>query len=569
MRWIDSSRRRWYLLAACWVGLLVIGMGGFIEQSHEGDLGRGFLDNLYLTLQLATLDYDGGSTALNWRLEIARFVAPVMAAGTVLQTASVVFRDQFLRWRIGFSKGHTVVCGLGPAGTRLAIALAREGHPVVGVDADPAASGLAALRDADVPALAGDPTDAEVLLAARVDRAAQVVAFDRDDAANVAVTAAVRAVPRHGNDTALRCSVHLTDAELTELLRGADLGGSSDVRVEFFNLHERGARALLGEVEAFGDGSRPPHLVVVGMGQLGRSLVVAAAQQWAEVGQGPLVVSLVDRDAAGRWNALLLQHPALEAAADARCLAFDLEAPTADMVQRFTTVLLDEAPTAVAVVLADESLALSTSLFVHKTLGRPSVPVVVRTSADAGLAGIVTSTGTPDPHQPARFPGLVLFPFLDRTCSPAIIEGGVREQLARAIHEDHTARAGHDGGLHRPWDQLDDAERESSRRAADGIVDTLADVGFELVPLRRWGAAEVPFTDAEVERLARVEHERWRAERQAQGWRHGPSRDDDAKLNPLLVAWVDAPAEAQAANRDAVRTRPGMLARAGFELARS
>ena len=36
-------------------------------------------------------DYDGSSGPMNWQLQVARFVAPVMAAGTVLQTASVVF----------------------------------------------------------------------------------------------------------------------------------------------------------------------------------------------------------------------------------------------------------------------------------------------------------------------------------------------------------------------------------------------------------------------------------------------------------------------------------------------
>jgi hypothetical protein len=50
-----SARRRWHLLAFAWVVLIILGYGGFVEQSRAADLGRGFLDNLYLTLQLAVL----------------------------------------------------------------------------------------------------------------------------------------------------------------------------------------------------------------------------------------------------------------------------------------------------------------------------------------------------------------------------------------------------------------------------------------------------------------------------------------------------------------------------------
>jgi hypothetical protein len=277
-------------------------------------------------------------------------------------------------------------------------------------------------------------------------------------------------------------------------------------------------------------------------------------------------LTLVDVEAEGKWNAMLLQHPALVAATEATCLVLDLEAPTREAVDGFMAVLRRHPPTIAVVVDADESLALSSALFVHKALRDPSVPVVVRTDADAGLGGIITPTavGSEPP-----FPGMAVFPFLDRACTPALVEGGVREQLARGIHEDHTARTGSGAGLHRPWEELSDVERESSRRSADGIVDSLESLGFDLLPLVRWGEAEVPFTDAEVEQLAALEHARWKAEREEAGWTYAPVRDDVAKQNPLLVPWDQAPDEAKDYNRDAIRTMPVMLARAGFAVARA
>ena len=103
-----------------------------------------------------------------------------------------------------------------------------------------------------------------------------------------------------------------------------------------------------------------------------------------------------------------------------------------------------------------------------------------------------------------RYPGLRLFPLLDRACSPAIIEGGVREQLAHSIYEDHLARAEARGVEDPPWRDLTDEQQEVSREAADFLIDALTELGFELLPLRHWGSAEVELTPDEVESLWRT-----------------------------------------------------------------
>jgi hypothetical protein len=186
----------------------------------------------------------------------------------------------------------------------------------------------------------------------------------------------------------------------------------------------------------------------------------------------------------------------------------------------------------------------------------------VRTNADSGLGALVTPD---DGSTRVPFPGLAVFPFLDKACTPAIVEGGLREQLARAIHEDYLGRAGAGDGLRRPWDELDDEQRESSRRAADGIIDGMDEIGFDLVPLRRWGGDDVAFEPSALDRLARREHERWMTERTAAGWTHGEVRDDQRKQNPLLVPWDELAEPAKESNRQAAQALPSMLARAGFE----
>ena len=80
MTWLRTPRARWWLLAGAWAALLVLGIGGFLQQASDLGTTRSFLDSLYFTLQLAALDYQGDSESVNWRLQIARFVAPAIAA---------------------------------------------------------------------------------------------------------------------------------------------------------------------------------------------------------------------------------------------------------------------------------------------------------------------------------------------------------------------------------------------------------------------------------------------------------------------------------------------------------
>ena len=351
---------------------------------------------------------------------------------------------------------------------------------------------------------------------------------------------------------------------MAHLLRATELGRTDNVRLEFFSVHERAAHALLDAHPIDGgSAAAQAHLMILGLGQLGRDLVVTAAQRWAECGLGALPITLIDRQAHGRLHALQMRHPALRTKLDPRCIALDIGAPTAAAVDEFEQVLAEHPPTLVIVAFEDESLAWTSGLFVRRRVTEP-VDIVVRTDSDGGL-GKHLHGALGDRGARGR---IVAFPFLERACTTDLIEGGVREQLARSLHSDHVARAGVGSVLHREWTQLSEAERESSRAAADAVVDRLESIGARLVPLAAWDVDREVFTPDEVDRLAAAEHARWKAEREAAGWTYHAVRDDAVRHNPLLVDWDDLPDAARQSNRDAARALPALLARAGFEIAR-
>jgi hypothetical protein len=141
------------------------------------------------------------------------------------------------------------------------------------------------------------------------------------------------------------------------------------------------------------------------------------------------------------------------------------------------------------------------------------------------------------------------------------------EPVARAIHDHYrTARGtGSTGASTRPWDELDERLRRSNRAQAADLALKLASIGCRIVP------ADAPtridgFTAAEVEDLARQEHDRWVDERAAAGWRLGPRGDH---TSPDLVGWDDLPDDRRELDREAVRAIPAVLAAAGMGVDRS
>ncbi|MFF0752717.1 NAD-binding protein [Streptomyces sp. NPDC004267] len=81
--------------------------------------------------------------------------------------------------------GHVVLLGLGKVGTRVLARLRRMNIPVVCVEADPEARGLALARRLRVPTVIGDVTEEGVLEAARIHRAGALLALTSVDITNL------------------------------------------------------------------------------------------------------------------------------------------------------------------------------------------------------------------------------------------------------------------------------------------------------------------------------------------------------------------------------------------------
>jgi hypothetical protein len=147
------------------------------------------------------------------------------------------------------------------------------------------------------------------------------------------------------------------------------------------------------------------------------------------------------------------------------------------------------------------------------------------------------------------------------------------ETLARTIHEDFLRREGHrleasDADLSvLPWESLPETLRDSNRDQASDIERKLQAVGCEAIRASSPGPT-LEFSDPEVELLARMEHDRWVAERRRDGWTLGPHRDVSHKTSPYLVPWAELSDHARDLDRETVRRIPKFLSGLGFAVVR-
>lgn len=567
----------WPVVGALAVLTVVLGYVGLNSLYRQMGQPQDPTNLLYLTAQLFVLQSGFVGQPVPLALNIARFLAPALGVYTALNALAVIFRAQLQLVRLRLSREHIVVCGLGRKGVLLTENLRARGETVVAVERQEDCEGVGRARECGATVLVGDATTETVLRRARLATAAHVVCVCDDDGVNATIAIAARRLAAQRRKGTLTCHVHLTDFELWRLMRGRELAAgrtpTPGFRLEFFNVYESGAAILLSPDGLFAPTSAPstgsrPHIVIVGLGGLGQSVAVHAAQAWhlsgAPPGQRPRI-TVVDVAAESKVATLLERYPLLPACCELVACQIDVRSCEFEAA-RFISPADDRdgAPTVYVCFDDDQRSLLAALTLYQRTRGR-HVPVVARMIDTHGLTTLLAD----DPH------GVIAFPLLELTCTPERVFEGTHERLARAIHEEYLRgrrAAGGTRGSHsslREWADLDEPLRESSRRQADQVGVMLKSVGCGIAPLGDWSADPVVFSSEEIEHMARMEHERWCREKEREGYKTRPDPKAAKKAHPCLVPWEELSEDVREVDRAAVRAMPPLLARAGFSVYRA
>ncbi len=146
------------------------------------------------------------------------------------------------------------------------------------------------------------------------------------------------------------------------------------------------------------------------------------------------------------------------------------------------------------------------------------------------------------------------------------------QPLARRIHEEYLLQ-------HKPkeapqraslveWRDLPENFREDNRQAAEAhLAARLPAFGLTAAAIKdREKIVLHEILDKDVEKQARLEHERWMAKKLEEGWKWGEERNDERRTNPKLKAWEELPAKVRDENREMIRQIPRLLKAIGLEV---
>ena len=558
MRWM--RRHQWLLLGALVVVGAVLGLIGWRKQEPTW----GWVDVVYADFGMVTF-WSGPSTTNNWYLGVARFLLPLALGFTALFGLFAAFQDRLMAMRAGFLKGHVIVVGLGDKGYGFAESARAQGASVLVIDLEPRGTNLEACRRLGIHTMTGDARDPDVLVAAGVDRARDLVAVGPSDDVNAAVAVRAMELSAGRQGSVLRCLVHIEDGDLANLLRLRQFRRSDapGARIDFFSLSVSGAQLLLDRYPPHLDGGEGGSIWLVGVDDLwdGFLAKLALAGEDRGVADGSVSVTLVGKGADAElaevaWQLGDLRDQLRIDAADVDAHEVRVDAVGGADAVRDVYVRLD----------TDEAtLATALSLDAQLPAGVQVVACLTRTAALTGLLGEVERAGE----------RLQVVALVAALCNRGQIEDSAMETLARAFHGHYVSRRlaeGQDPSSNPstvPWEELEESLRESNRDLARHIGVKLRFVGCELVPARFGDTGGFEFTVAEVDGLAPAEHDRWTADMARNGWRYAPGKKDPvAKTSPYMVPWNKVPPEIQEYDREAIRDIPEVLARVGLRIVR-
>lgn len=202
-----SRRLRWSALG---IGLAVLGLA-VASSITTGDHP---LHAAYLTLLdlFAMGDPAIGDPTPRQIIQILSGIAglmllPLLVAGVLEAFGSLRTASSLRRPPRGLS-GHVVLLGLGKIGTRVLVHLRELGIPVVCVEDDPDARGIAVARRLHVPVVLGDVTHEGVLEAAKITRSRGLLALTSVDTTNLEAALYARSLKPN-----LRVTLRLFDDE--------------------------------------------------------------------------------------------------------------------------------------------------------------------------------------------------------------------------------------------------------------------------------------------------------------------------------------------------------------------
>jgi len=525
-----------WLIPLAAAATLVLGTWGWLTHHYPFD------ESLYRALALFEINNDSyarGEGLADWHFRLGRWTG-AMAVITSLLAAAALLHEHLASALARWTKQSVVVIGRGPLALGAFEAARRLRRSALWLGAP--AFGSASLTSIALAWPAGSKTRAAADHARRADH---VLIAEEDDAESMAVAKAARV-----GAPAAAITVLMRDARLAE-----DAAATlNDARTRVLSVGKVAARALHAAHPPFltarEAGHGRIHALIVGFGGTGQAIAQDLIVNCRTIYLAAPRITAIDPKARALEGVLRVRAPEIDACAE--CVFIEGEiggrAVRPEPAALAAALSAGGPITAAYVCLADDTEALSAASMLQSLLravdfARPPIFVRLRAAGALAVGGGGEGLDALTPFGDARTV-LEACEFLSDAPDAAAraYHEAYRASLTEALRNDPNNRAAWD------WDRLDETYRQANRDAVAHIPAKLAGAGID--PARWRGVAGLPrlapgerlYQDdpgPELERLAKLEHERWNAQRRMDGWRStdAKKKDEARRLHPSLKAY--------------------------------
>lgn len=562
---IVLSRNEWVFIGILTVLTVWLGYTGYVAYHANLNQHASTSDLLYKTLGLFTLGFSAQTGNIPWQLDIARWLAPLLLSYAAVRTLMLMMRDQLALLRLRRLKHYAVVCGLGEQhgdGWAVVQALVAKGIPTVIIEPNPLNVYLGWARNQGVTVITGNARDSQYLIQANVMQAGYLLALTADDTVNSEIVyQAFQLKQTLPNTPLLRCIAQVESHELAAVLYD-DAVFSKDYTnfsARVVNMRQMAARWLLAQ-------HGPDRVLIDSISKMleirillldnhdfSDDLMLRLTRLGHYGTPQPIHVTLAGPQAESRLASLRMRHPVLSDIITITAKDIDLSFLSAQTTQQ---LINSSKPDMIYVCAADTEATLIWT----KALARLPLncPVIVCQFSDTLLARRIESLCESDTHFKFVYP-------LDDIFSFDALFNATHDQLAMLIHVHYVASQKDAGDTPENntslinWAKLPETLKDANRNQADHlqIKCRILTGSNQYTPEQ----IEQALQDQEAcERLARMEHDRWMAEKRLDGWQPTTGEKDTAgRLSPALVPWNDLPEHERQKDRDAVANIPQLL----------
>ena len=566
----------WGIIVVIFMLVMVLGSIGFSINLTEIDKDKSynFSTLLFMAAQLLTLQSGAQPDPLNWQLETARWLAPLVLSVGLIQTLLIRFRKQFQTLIVRFEKKHNIIGGFGVKGNFIFDDLINQGEVVVVIDKTLSPEDIQKIDHAGGYYLDRDLTNSDSFYGINLEKCRRVFVTCGQDIINIQIANVIKhSLENKRKDpwyislivviyTLIRLAFGKTEIEKDKKLavyiechdprvfEGILRNKTQFTFADFhrFNPIINGARFLFDNyfktIPMTPNSTKKVNLVILGFNPETNALVLQLARLGHYANNLKPIVTVFDSNAKLWKEEILFRYPQILNIIDVEI--FDIN-PDSHSARISLSELISNNERLIYIIIKNkiEEKILSIGMECRELTKGKKIPILLVLKSNDILKSMLEDDGKSE---------IQALSIIEIGCKTDNIYKDKLDELAKVIHEKYRNDLEKENeelvkqkkdkkvrDANKPWEDLEEHFRQGNRDQADHISIKLRTLNYETFQSENNALTKIDFKDSEIEMLAKMEHARWCANRWLEGYILAEKTDDGnttpQKTHINLVPW--------------------------------